>query len=231
MVQAYKLPKYQHVVPSAGPSSSYTTNSRSRTVPDSVDPVLAVPESEAAVDVLALQANEDDRDGDVDMESSSPIAQPQFGRNNGVPLTMRELAEIAAQSSQNSPRPLVDDEYPRPPLNANATSVKMSANSRSTQLARSSASSLKSTPSSSVNGTTSKPKRRRPPAKRVRDPDEDTSSISDTNISSPSKRGRNAATSSVPAQTRTLRPRVSKSNAQIEEEKQMERAFKKAVAQ
>lgn len=166
---------------------------------------------------------------------------------SGVPKTMRELAELAEQEQMKITEGSVDEAEQLPststlPAASTPTSTPAAVNGRST---RNSASTPATASASAKKVGTSKvtlklpPRRNRKRARAgstsVSDADADADAQPDTAVAqpSPAKRSRKAASASatVPKSDRVLRTRAPKSTSKIEEEREMEKAFRRAIAE
>jgi xeroderma pigmentosum group C-complementing protein len=160
-------------------------------------------------------------DADVDSDMEVPVVLPLA--SNSAPITMREMAESAAK--QREVATLAGDIEI---LNDSAKLPTQTSERKWTNRAESSAAA----PSMQQNGARTRASRRVSTRKRERaiETAEDTDEEREDSLSPSKKRTRVAASSSTPAPpTRTLRPRASKTPAQIQEEKEQEAAFRRAT--
>jgi xeroderma pigmentosum group C-complementing protein len=149
-----------------------------------------------------------DQADDIEMEEVN-VPQLQGRAENGVPISMRELADAARQRAINGSV----EELPSSTIHGLTSTVDTMFRVTSTNTA---ASSSRSTPPARTVS-----KRRGSARKRARDESE--------RPELHAKRGKEDGTP-VPTPTRVLRPRASKSAAQIQEEKEMEHAYRRAIA-
>jgi xeroderma pigmentosum group C-complementing protein len=185
VVQAYKLPKYQHVIPTDDLSSPKASNPPSDIMQE--ESVNSAAEAGASPTSLDLQSEVGDQDDNME-EAIPPIPLPQ--KSNGRPIPMLELAEIASRGTDKETEGTSDEEHQSPNLPMHSDSTANASATLSRQ---------------STRGKTKGKSQNR--SKRARyDGD---SSASDPERPSPLKRGRGAAVTSTP--TRVLRPRASKS--------------------
>jgi xeroderma pigmentosum group C-complementing protein len=171
-----------------------------------------------------------DVDEDSDMEEI-PVVLPIA--SDVAPMTMREMAESVARRREEATGMASDVEI----INTDAQrrpspSVRVSEGKSTPKIKVTRSSS--STPAVSKKGSARPRATRRASArKRGRDSetDEDIDGVESESLTSPKKRTKVAASSLTPApSTRTLRPRASKTPAQIREEKEQEVAFRRATA-
>jgi xeroderma pigmentosum group C-complementing protein len=187
VVQAYKLPKYQHIIPTDGPSSPMASNPPSDIMQEGS--VNSAAEAGASPTSLDLQSEAGDQD-DVMEDAIPPVPLPQ--KSNGRPIPMHQLAEIASRGTDKEAEGESDEEHQSPNL-------PIHSNSRATAKAS-------ATLSRQLTGDKTKGKNQNRSKRARYDSD---SSASDPERPSPLKRGREAAVTSTP--TRVLRPRASKS--------------------
>ncbi|KIJ64619.1 hypothetical protein HYDPIDRAFT_90094 [Hydnomerulius pinastri MD-312] len=151
------------------------------------------------------------RSGDIEMD----LVVPQY--SNGAPKTMRELAEYHAQQEMAQQESLVPTRPGTPATVPEVENVRSSRRGRETVDGATS-----STPLPTTKGV--RPSRKRPRKSTL------SSSCQDAE-GAPPKRGRVLVTeASNHAPARVLRPRASKSAAKIQEEREMEEAYRRAVA-
>jgi xeroderma pigmentosum group C-complementing protein len=178
-----------------------------------------------------LQAMDVDEDSDME---EIPVILPIA--SDVAPMTMREMAESVARRRGEATGTASDveiintDVQQRPSPSARASEGKSTPKIKVTRQSRASS----STPAVSKKGSARPRATRRASArKRGRDSetDEDIDGVESESLTSPKKRTKVAASSLTPApSTRTLRPRASKTPAQIREEKEQEVAFRRATA-
>lgn len=251
VVEPFHLPKYKYQ-PLVEP---YSVPSTSSIVID--PPVTSAPPQEIYENTgVTYDLQTMDVDSDIELEEV-PVnlveATDQLKLDSG-PKTMREMAEDAAKTrrrrtgeepnSDNDAVELVDTDVYRPSpdlFSAMQTndvgSVKIKITPRPLR-----SSKQPDTPTAPSNSATKGPRRtarrvstRTTSRKRERSHDSDDHIINDENSSQPSpkKRAAKSAKSSVPAtptpSTRTLRPRASKTAAQLLEEEKLEEAYKRAI--
>jgi xeroderma pigmentosum group C-complementing protein len=175
-----------------------------------------------------------DVDVDSDMEEI-PVVLPIA--SGFAPKTMREMAESAAKRREEATDASGDVEIIGTDIQQHPAPSTEGKSEKSTL-------KMKVTRPSRANSSTAvlkkgdahpRPTRRVSARKRERDSETDEDIISDgsgnLNLSSPKKRTRVVASSSTHAPSaRTLRPRASKTPAQIQEEKEQEAAFRRATA-
>jgi len=205
VVQPYHLPKPQYPEPQSSPSTPVVPVETGDAVEEE-EPRMMMPE------VVTYDLEVMDEDEDMTTESAS---NPPRAGTNGIPKTMREMAEAAAARMHAKDDLVVDNNESRP-------SPKASSGVNNTVAKR-----AMNTPP--TNGSTTTPRSTRASSARKRKIDED----GDANT--PTKKGRGgnagAATASPASATRVLRPRASKSAAQIKEEKAREEAYRRAIAE
>jgi len=202
VVQAFHLPKYQHVVAAYSTDSPPFENGRHK----NADVTQIAMETTNTFDVS-------DQADDIDMEEIN-VPQLQRQAENGVPITMRELADAARQRAINGS--VDDEELASSTIHGPTNTVDTMSRVTSANTA---ASGSQSTPPARMAS-----KLRGSARKRARDESEKPLLHA--------KRGKEDGASSapVPTPTRVLRPRASKSAAQIREAKEMEHAYRRAIA-
>ena len=170
-----------------------------------------------------------DVDEDSGMEEM-PIVLPIA--SSVPPMTMREMAESAARKREEASGAANDTDVQQRPL----PSARVSEGRPKTRATRQSRASSSTPATSTKGGPRLRVTRRASARKRERDTetDEDTTDDQDDegeSLTSPKKRTRVMATlpTSAPS-TRTLRPRASKTLAQIQDEKEQASAFRRATA-
>ena len=187
VVQAFHLPKYQHVVAaysSDSPTSSSGQDKSTYAIQNKIETVTGPHDPQ-------------EHDDDIEMEVEIPQLQPRS--ENGVPLTMRELADaVRRQRSINGSM----DESDRPASLPSTNYVLTVDNTKSENVAKSARKNARPTK------TISKPR----DSARKRPRDESDHPMPDT-------------------PTRVLRPRASKSATQIQEERERENAYRRAIAE
>ncbi|KAG6831023.1 hypothetical protein H0H87_006512 [Tephrocybe sp. NHM501043] len=186
-------------------------------------------------------------DSDVDMELEEVIiSKPQLREQNGrgaAPKTMQELAEDLARRNNTE-----DDDYDEY-IDTNALGTSSSARGpgehgviQSNSSPRSLRVTLKLPNNPATSSGTSTPggkdvasrrtsarlPRKAKPKKRARDDDTDYETDEDISPPTPKKRATKMA-ENLPAPTRTLRPRASKSAAQMKEAEEQEEAYRRAI--
>jgi xeroderma pigmentosum group C-complementing protein len=225
VVQAFHLPKYQHVNLSE-PLITATTVSGNEIVATTEDPGQE-PLKNFTYDLQTM-----DVDSDIDMEEIATI--PIAGQ--AAPKTMQEMAEDAARLRINDDNDsngdeAIDTEGYRPspfiqtPDGRETPSLKITLPSRAKA-------QKPSTPQ--ANASTKQPPHARsskPASEKKRRRDDEEDEMSHEAQSSPKRRTRSKPdlpTPSMPA--RTLRPRASKTSTQLDEEREQEEAYRRAIA-
>ena len=200
VVQAFHLPKYQHVVAAYSTDSPATGSTRDKNSNDVKNGIEATT-AHTALDFLGAD--------DIEMEEVT-VPQLQARSDNEMPMTMRELADATIQRYDSES--LHGEDYPPSIIHsstrANTRRGAVSSNGGT------SANHQRIPPA----GTASKLKG----SARKRDRDESERPVFDAK--------EDGVSVSVPVPTRVLRPRPSKSATQVEEEKERERAYKRAIA-
>jgi xeroderma pigmentosum group C-complementing protein len=210
VVQPYHLPRYRYQ-PVETPSSpgtpaepEQTGNAIASTSGASFPPEFRT---------YALETMEDDQDLDLgeDDMSSDPRPMSLSVLANGIPKSMREMAEDAERRARRGSSEALDrdsegDYHPGTPSSSKSA---MATNGPAAKYA--------------VNGKTTPTSRRAAVAKKR--------GREELVVGSPAKRVRGSGTSSpaTPASGRVLRPRTSKSAAKIQEEKDLDEAFRRAT--
>ncbi|KAF9465269.1 hypothetical protein BDZ94DRAFT_1160286 [Collybia nuda] len=217
VVQAFHLPKYQHTnlseLPSAADRDDVVTSS---------DDGGHEPLNNFTYDLHTM-----DVDSDTGMELITSL--PAVGES--TPKTMREMAEDAARMRLTETKERSDDEViitdihpPPPPLE---TADKREVPRTITILPRSKG---KAPQAQTMRASRARASKQASTKKRHRDSEESELSHDETQTP-PNKRGRSKPDlPSPPVPTRTLRPRVPKTSAQLEEEKEQEKAYRRATA-
>jgi xeroderma pigmentosum group C-complementing protein len=216
VVQAFHLPKYQHVV------AAYSANSSAYHInPDKDGSTSQIGIENKAKPVVApinLDIIHGDQEDDIEMEGPTVI---QSRADRGVPMTMRELADaVGARSIIGDDKPSTNAKDSYPSQNNGIRSTPRNKTIPDSGAAR-------SVRSISPFSTASKP--RASAGKRARGQ----KASMDPTQTLLGKRGRmdGASATSTSAPTRVLRPRAPKSAARIQEERKMEQAYKRAVAE
>jgi xeroderma pigmentosum group C-complementing protein len=212
VVQAYRLPKYQHLQlqPLAGPSNSEPAHSEPSPVKSAVSD-LADSSRRLTLEVI------EDGDGDEDMEQVAPTA---VSLTEDMPLrepkTMRELAADAARAraSRTSSDSEVEvlDSPPRKPGRGSGR------NARTTNSANSVRGKMTRTRSSAP----------RPASNDIIADTQSFEADAEASDARPPRTRRGAAAPAV-SEKRVLRPRKRKTAAQLEEEDEMEEAYRQAA--
>ncbi|KAH9947442.1 Rad4-domain-containing protein [Amylocystis lapponica] len=215
VVQPYTLPRNFHeVLPQTSTTISLAPRIAEEDDSSEVDMVEVAVRSRPA-DVAEETAVSQDDDDDADMADVFPVAlEPP---RSTVPRTLRELAE-----AQEAARQTADAQVATAAPSGTGSDARGKTTGANTRSTRPGAPSKKATPKSDARRT----------RKRARQGDaggasggEDTTAVR----APPAKRAR-AGPAHVPAPTRVLRARTAKSAAQIQEEKEMEAAYRRAVA-
>ncbi|KAJ7133637.1 hypothetical protein C8R44DRAFT_871002 [Mycena epipterygia] len=215
VVQAYHLPKYQHVnlpflpsgANSAGPSGAASDN---EVVPESV-----------TYDLETM-----DVDSDPGMDDVQPDPPPTAVR---APKTMQQLAEettarLRKEFARDDIGEDVDEDVPPPPLpTASAPKAKKARQAKPSRAP------------SERNPTKTKakvgaPAARRASAKKRRRNDGTDSDSEEETEPSPAKRAKAGNGAAPPPPARTLRPRRSKTQTELQQEEERELAFRRAIA-
>jgi xeroderma pigmentosum group C-complementing protein len=237
VVQAYRLPKYQHLQlqPLAGPSNSEPAHSEPSPVKSAVSD-LADSSRRLTLEVI------EDGDGDEDMEQVAPTA---VSLTEDMPLrepkTMRELAADAARAraSRTSSDSEVEvlDSPPRKPgrgsgRNARTTNSANSVRGKMTRTRSSAPRPASNDIIADTQPTASRRSTRQTARKRMReeedDPSESFEADAEASDARPPRTRRGAAAPAV-SEKRVLRPRKRKTAAQLEEEDEMEEAYRQAA--
>ncbi|KAG6919262.1 hypothetical protein DXG01_008058 [Tephrocybe rancida] len=192
-----------------------------------------------------LVTMEEDLDVEMDLEEVS-TSKPQLSLNGRgpAPKSMRELAEDAAYQHDIAPQD--DDEYmdtdalrplsgDRGPDEHGAAQTKLTPRSLRVTLKLSSnaaTSSGASTPTAKTRGVprraSARLSKKAKSKKRARDDDTGDDTGEEMAAPTPKKRATKAA-ETTPAPTRTLRPRSSRSTAQVKEAEKREEAYRRAI--
>ena len=240
MVQAFHLPKNTHVTLSHTPLPT-------REIPKFVDELEELPTSDAPAGFLASDFVMMDADSDVEAVVGLPPEQGHG--HDYVPKTMQEMAEEHAARWQQLDSDADDDlddevndgeEKASPQVSLAVRPIRKSKKQRTIKITLSSEASTPNNLLSSRSAkakinkkppTTPNLKRKRRSSRKKVEEESDSADLTVTSEedqedeqASPSKRtrGRAATTKAKPTitpSTRTLRPRISKTTAQIEEEK------------
>ncbi|EGN98589.1 hypothetical protein SERLA73DRAFT_92039 [Serpula lacrymans var. lacrymans S7.3] len=213
VVKPFQLPKYHHTAPTSSfepPLADRGDQMLQDSTTATIDSVMAVDDQgPSSVDHSAL---------DIDVIISD--IQPQ--RRNGAPITMRELAEGDARKQEvtnNSPVKFVSD----------TATADTAESSRSNSALKSSLATASKKKGDTNTASASRSTLRKTAKKRAR---ADSLSDDDSKQTSPQKRGRKSATSTpIPTPSRVLRPRGPKSAAKVQQEMEMEMAYREAIAE
>lgn len=209
VVQAFHLPKYQHLVaefstdnPSSSSSSRTERNGMSMPAKKSLDetPIMMGCEPEQDVEMEVVDIN-----------------NPSVQLKGVLPLTMRELASVAGQQALDG---TVGSSANGKPLNSSYTQAEDRGNIPSRALIFPADASIGDDVTRGAKTTTNS---RTSTRKRARE-ENGTPSQEAT-----PKRGKPVGTAPTLTPSRVLRPRAAKTAAQIQEEKERERAYKKAT--
>lgn len=218
VVQAFHLPKSQHVV------AAYSTNSSAyQSNPDKnggASQIGIENKTKPVVAPINLDTIHGGQEDDIEMEAAT-VTQSQAGR--GVPMTMRELADAASEHSiigNVKPSANAKDSYPS--LLSENSDIRTTIRNKTVPNSETARSVRSISPSSTA------PRPRGSARKRSKDQKAST----DAKQTLLGKRGRvdHASTTPNSVSTRVLRPRTLKSAAQIQEERDREQAYKRAVA-
>ncbi|THH10815.1 hypothetical protein EW146_g8256 [Bondarzewia mesenterica] len=236
IVQPFSLPKYQHTVFESPPATPTPRTDR-RQQPGSGTASSVLGNSERPS--LHMEVVNDD---DEDMEEVLPAPlQPM----DGAPKTMAELAALhasridvagprawstAALGPEQQPTNAEDDDYRPMPSASNERSIQsFSLGGRLVEGSRNSTPSrAKRTASNTARSSGKKGKGR----KRLRDDSDNGQSDIEQESDEPPPTKRTRARASIPAlaSDRVLRSRRDKSAAQLQQEKEQEEAYRRAVA-
>ncbi|KAF7364833.1 hypothetical protein MVEN_00353500 [Mycena venus] len=227
VVQAYQLPKYQHVNLPFQPSSGGNF---------AAGPSGAASDSEPAADEVTHDLPTMDVDPDPGVEDVQPLTEV-----TKKPKTMKELAEeTTARLNKEFARYDVEEDGdedvdimppPPPPPTTSAPKAK-----KARQAKPSRAQSERNPTKTKAKAGAGAPAARRASArKRRRNDGTDSDSEEEDSEPSPSKRAKASNGAPVPAPAsvatgRSLRPRRTKTQTELEEEAEKERAFQRAVA-
>ncbi|KAL0069143.1 hypothetical protein AAF712_003829 [Marasmius tenuissimus] len=227
VVESFHLPKYQRIdedghlvqVPSA---NDHTVNGDST-------------EEQSRLDLNFETMDVDEGEG-VRTLSLAPITNPSSGP---VIKSMQELAEDAARSASTREASAEVEEITLNPVAkpsvAHTTSADSGRATRTTSRRSTPAGGKKSTLSTKATSKgSSRPSTRRSAKKRKRDDEDGMSSdeeMEEQEVETPSKRPKAAPVTPVTQSTRTLRPRRGKTQAQLLEDEESERAYRRAIAQ
>ncbi|KAH7909238.1 hypothetical protein BJ138DRAFT_1067407 [Hygrophoropsis aurantiaca] len=159
---------------------------------------------------------------DEDIEMEQTIVEVQLPPINGLPKTMRELAEADARRQESEGATNSPGDHSEPIASGSNVKSISKTNGAHPGAAR----SRTTTP------LTRAPSKRKATKKRPRGDSDSESAASDpkTHTAPPVKRGRGSvalSSSSTPA--RVLRPRRQKSAAKLQEEAEMEKAYRRAI--
>lgn len=240
VVQAFHLPKYTHV-----------------RLPSTPPPPGAVGGND--LELLEAESTPDYMTYDLEMMDVDLLETPNDGgmEESRIPKTMQELAEDAARKLQAVIRDQDaetvnqtwirrknldggDGEYrpspPPPPVKITMPAGKASSTAGAGVVTRNggSTSNVKPKPKPKPKTRSTRALTRKRAQTQEDSDSDDSDAVEEEEKEKPSKRSRLAATTSsskptTPAPTRTLRPRVLKTRAQIEEERENEEAYRRAV--
>ncbi|KAK7690126.1 hypothetical protein QCA50_006775 [Cerrena zonata] len=226
VVQAYTLPRSVYAAPRS-PTSLHTPNQAEEAVnrlddsQDQPDPLEIIPDSEGEDDLQEI---------DIPTEVPEPVI------TNGVPKTMRELAEAAEREQADKSS---DDEVEIIAMPSIAQRAIDKANGKNTPSSRGRSRKGTSTPTASTSSPKKTPKGRTSARTRKRPREEVDSegqpSDEEQRVHTPSKRPRSRAAPTTPVgvekSDRVLRSRRGKSETKLAEEKEMEKAYRRAIAE
>ncbi|KAJ7274130.1 hypothetical protein C8J57DRAFT_1506245 [Mycena rebaudengoi] len=218
VVEAYQLPKYQHVnLPFLAPSGG-----------GAAAPSGAGEDSEPVVEHLTydLETMDVDPDPEVDVQAPTP------GHNGvGAPKTMKELAaettaRLREELSRHDARNVAqEEEYA---LSSSPPPTVSASKGKKTRQTKPSRALSERNPVKTKGKAAAAPAVRASTKKRRRNDEKDSDSEEQTEEPSPAKRTK--ANDAPPAPVRTLRPRRSKTQTELENERAQERAFRNAIA-
>lgn len=208
-MEAFHLPKYQHIVaeystdalPSAGARgrNAVTANTAHKShIPTILDPMVEDLEDDVAMDEV--------------LTSVPQLKAYDYVAGGGVPMSMQELADAAQQRSLDTSAS-TESEHPNQTSTLISTTDAPSKAMNGIGSNGSSGSRVKLT----VRARGSAKKRTREETEK---PSPATKRVKVSSVSTP-----------VPTPTRVLRPRPSKSTTQLAEEREREHAYRKAVAE
>ncbi|CAL1713034.1 unnamed protein product [Somion occarium] len=220
VVQPYSLPRSVYAAPKSPSPSSLQPPSAADNVQEHAGPSNGVP--------LSLEEIPDS-EGEEELEV---VPIPNGGAAiGGVPMSMRELAEAAERQPKEAP--LVDEvEYfPSPPPPSVAQRALEKASGKSTPRSRARTRSGTSTPRSAKTAKEKTPQKSRKRTREDVESDVETDEVQDV-VPTPSKRTRvKPAPPPVVKSDRVLRARKGKSESMLAEERELEEAYRKAVAE
>lgn len=219
VVQAFNLPKFQHAVV---PSASLAPFRSSTLLQAEMDVSLPAKDNvmqRASDNGEASFTPVDDADVWEEIVPVAPVIKPSA--NGAVPRTMRELAEDAERTQPSSD---FEDAYG---ISSHSTLRTPAGKPKRAHMTDQASPRGSKEPSQKTKG-------KRRTRKRTRD--EDTESERDgydvdPSSSSPSKRTKSAPGNPASASTRVLRARPTKTEARQREEREMEEAYRRAVAE
>ncbi|KAJ6582797.1 hypothetical protein B0H10DRAFT_1890357 [Mycena sp. CBHHK59/15] len=221
VVQAYQLPKYQHVNLPFLPSGS-----------GSAVPSVPTSDSETVTERLTYDLETMDVDSDPGMDEVQPDSLRDLN-GAGAPKTMAELAEeTASRLRKEFARDDIGEageEYVSspPPTTGVAPKVKKTRRAKPSR-APSERNPVKVKAKAKAGASAA---RRASTRKRQRDNDTDSDPEEEGEPSPPKRTKTNeGVVAAPPAPARTLRPRRTKTQAELQEEQELEQAFKRAVA-
>ncbi|GBE85109.1 Rad4-domain-containing protein [Sparassis crispa] len=223
VVQPFTLPKNLHEMPRTSTTISLAPSRDTRSASLKLDEVEDV-QTPAAAYTLTLDENHDE---DEDLEEIVVPIHMQPG--TAIPKSIRELAEDAARQQAD----LSHEEEESRPVSSLAQDNKSDATKGTSTPSRSARSTRSGTGTPAATSRKAKasaqPSPRRSRKRPRKDADnEDAESEPEIATASPSKRTRASAPGS---SDRVLRTRVPKSATQVQEEKDMELAYRRAVAE
>lgn len=213
VVQAFRLPKYQHADLSE-PSIAATIINRSEVMTPTED-ASHEPPKDFTYDLHTM-----DVDSDIDMEevTSFPAVQET------APKTMQEMAEDAARLQIDD----INAYQPSPPPQAPEGRARITITVSSKMKGQNSSPPQPSTPPKRV--PRARPSKRGSAKKRRRDDEESELSHDETQSSSKRWVRSKPHLPALAVPTRTLRPRAAKTSVQLDEERKQEEAYRRATA-
>lgn len=224
VVQAFRLPKYQHANLSE-PSIAAIILNRSGVMTPTED-AGHEPPKDFTYDLHTM-----DVDSDIDMEEVTSFPAVQ----EAAPKTMQEMAEDAAKLRIDDINGSIGDEVidtdayrPSPPPQAPDGRARITITVPSKVKGQKPSTSQSNTPVKQA--PRARPSKRGSANKRRRD-DEESEISQDETQSSSKRRVRSKPHLPAPAvPTRTLRPRAAKTTVQLDEEREQEEAYRRATA-
>ncbi|KAA1469725.1 Rad4-domain-containing protein [Dentipellis sp. KUC8613] len=225
VVQPYSLPRYQHVAfesPQPSPKSQVSrlrSSAATSMLDEAETPRLSTP--------ITMETIGDDKDENEDME---PVLLPPQPAVVGVPKSMAELAaeaaDNAARGSGASPQPTLQETN----IDKDVSRANAGASQKPSGVIANGASKASPVPADSK--TKMPVKQRRAPAKRKKAKDDLSESASDEEEAQRPQRKRakaQAAAAPAPASDRVLRSRRGKTEAQLQQEREQEEAYRRAI--